>query len=647
MRRSTLFIAVVVVGATTAPAHAQLRESRDFPIERFRLALSRAGVLGAESGQLAAAGSWELGLWLGTAKDPLVLSRLEENGARTELQALVARRTAAAFALTYGRARWELGLEVPLVLSQSRGDMPPSVEGMLASISGAGLGDVRLVPKLALLTSARHGVDVAILASLTIPTGGGDDYRGEGNLSLAPELAVSRGGGGWRGAVNLGYRARANTELLDLEVGDELFGAVAVARQLGEQVEGAAGFSWATAALSPLSSDNQDHAELQLGLTVETGPLALSAIGGAGLSRGFGTPDWRAVLAARFLQSASPKSARDSDGDGVEDARDRCSASPEDRDGWKDEDGCPDDDNDDDGVLDRVDRQPLVPEDRDGWQDGDGAPDDDNDGDGIADAADQCPRDPETVNQWRDEDGCPDAPDPDTDGIADPLDACPTAPEDKDGWKDEDGCPDEDNDGDGINDDRDRCPAIHGVSQLAGCPDPDRDGDGLVDRLDNCPDTRGTLAHQGCTAPQLVRLTDQQLEILDIVYFETNRDRILPRSFLLLNNVASVLLAHPELASVRVEGHTDSQGDESSNLGLSRRRASAVARYLIARGVPAERLTAEGFGESRPLVDNATAAGRARNRRVEFHLGEAGARRTVVDFPDEVIEYETPKPPSK
>lgn len=647
MRRSTLLIAVVVVGATTAPAHAQLRESRDFPIERFRLALSRTGILGAESGQAAATGSWELGLWLGTAKDPLVLSRLEDSGARTELQALVARRTAAAFAIAYGRARWELGLEVPLVLSQSRGDMPPSVEGMLASISGAGLGDLRLVPKLALLTSARHGLDVAILASLTIPTGGGDDYRGEGGLSLAPELAASRSGAQWRGAVNLGYRARANTELLDLQVGDELFGAAAVARRLGAQVEGAAGISWATAAQSPLGSDNQDHAELQLGLTVETGPLALSAIGGAGLSRGFGTPEWRAVLAARFVQSASPQSARDSDGDGVADALDRCPASPEDRDGWQDEDGCPDEDNDGDGVLDRVDLQPLVPEDRDGWQDEDGAPDDDDDGDGIPDVADQCRRDPETLNQWRDEDGCPDAPDPDTDGIAEPLDACPTAPEDKDGWQDEDGCPDEDNDGDGINDDRDRCPAIHGVSQLDGCPDPDRDGDGLVDRLDNCPDTRGALAHQGCTAPQLVRLTDQRLEILDIVYFETNRDRILPRSFLLLNNVASVLLAHPELASVRVEGHTDSQGDEAANLELSRRRASAVARYLIARGVPAERLAAEGFGERRPLVDNATAAGRARNRRVEFHLGEAGARRTVVEFPDEVIEYETPKPPRK
>lgn len=646
MGRSTLFLLPALVAATAAPAHAQLRESRDFSIERFRWSLSRAGILGAEAGQPAAAGSWELGLWLGTAKDPLILSRLEAGGARTELQALVAQRTAAAIAIVHGWARWELGLELPLVLSQSRGDTPPGVDGMLASISGAGLGDVRLAPKLALLTGARHGIDLAILASLTLPTGGGDDYRGEGTLSLAPELAASREGGKWRGALNLGYRARANTALLDLEVGDELFGAVAVARRVNARMEGAASLTWATAAPSPLGADNQDHAEAQLGLTVEAGPLALSAIGGAGLSRGFGTPNWRAVLAARFLQRAMPPGARDDDRDGVDDARDRCPRTAEDRDGWRDEDGCPDEDNDGDGVLDRVDLQPLAPEDLDGWQDLDGAPDGDDDSDGVADANDRCPRDPETVNQWRDEDGCPDAPDPDTDGIADPLDACPTAPEDQDGWQDEDGCPDEDNDGDGIYDVQDRCPAIHGVSQLGGCPDPDRDGDGLVDRLDNCPDTRGALAHQGCTAPQLVRLTEQQLEILDIVYFETNRDRILPRSFLLLNNVASVLLSHPDLARVRVEGHTDSQGEEAPNLELSRRRAAAVVRYLIARGVAAERLAAEGLGESKPLVDNATAAGRAKNRRVEFHLA-APSKTTTIDFPDQTIEYETLKPPGK
>ncbi|MFI5308529.1 MAG: OmpA family protein [Polyangiales bacterium] len=98
----------------------------------------------------------------------------------------------------------------------------------------------------------------------------------------------------------------------------------------------------------------------------------------------------------------------DRDADGVPDADDACPDSPEDRDGFKDEDGCPDPDNDGDGIPDARDRCPNEAEDKDGFEDEDGCPDPDNDKDGFADKDDQCPNEAEVVNGNKDYDGCPD-----------------------------------------------------------------------------------------------------------------------------------------------------------------------------------------------------------------------------------------------
>lgn len=99
----------------------------------------------------------------------------------------------------------------------------------------------------------------------------------------------------------------------------------------------------------------------------------------------------------------------DADNDGIPDAIDKCPNDPEDKDGFQDEDGCPDFDNDNDGIYDAQDKCPDEPEDKDGFQDADGCPDFDNDADGIPDTLDKCPNEPETVNGYKDDDGCPDA----------------------------------------------------------------------------------------------------------------------------------------------------------------------------------------------------------------------------------------------
>jgi outer membrane protein OmpA-like peptidoglycan-associated protein len=267
----------------------------------------------------------------------------------------------------------------------------------------------------------------------------------------------------------------------------------------------------------------------------------------------------------------------------------------------------------------------MLAEDRDGFQDEDGAPELDNDGDGRADADDKCPGDPETVNGFQDEDGCPDEADRDSDGVKDPSDACAADAEDLDGFEDTDGCPDADNDKDGVADATDRCPLVVGIADNGGCPDTDRDGDGVVDRLDNCPDKRGQVKFQGCPERQLVSINANNIVLLELVYFKTDRDVIQRRSYRLLDNVAEVVNAHSEVTQVIVEGHTDAQGDEAHNLDLSQRRAAAVVAYLVSKGVDARRLVAKGYGAAQPVADNGTAKGRAQNRRVDFKLGAIAA----------------------
>ncbi len=131
----------------------------------------------------------------------------------------------------------------------------------------------------------------------------------------------------------------------------------------------------------------------------------------------------------------------DADHDGVSDADDACPHDPEDHDGYRDEDGCPDPDNDGDGIPDVRDRCPNRAEDPDGFQDQDGCPNPDNDGDGIPDIDDKCPNRPEDHDGFQDQDGCPD-PDNDGDGIPDIKDQCPNQPETDNGFQDADGCRD-------------------------------------------------------------------------------------------------------------------------------------------------------------------------------------------------------------
>ncbi len=614
-------VALLLLGSLAAPAVAQTMESASFPVERFRLSSDRRGLLDVEWAETPGHLNFDLAMWMGYEDDPLVVYRQEDDG-RVVVGELVAARFAGDLVGSLGLTSYlAIGIDVPLIIYQDRPSSNPSAPMGLASISSFGLGDVRLSPKLRFLRQQRHGISAAIIPTFTVPTSSSDDaYLGDNGITFEPELVISRSFGALRLSANLGARFRKESQLVDLTVDDEMFGRGGVGYRISRALEVDVTLSSATALTAPLDRFNDNHLEALAGGNFATGPLLLFAAGGLGLSNGFGTPDWRALAGVRFGSVAE----RDRDGDGILDSADRCPTEPEDLDGFQDTDGCPDPDNDGDRVLDAADGCPLEPEDFDAYQDDDGCPDTDNDGDSVRDSDDACPMEQGAVANR----GCPYG-DTDNDGITDDTDRCPTEPEDLDGFADTDGCPDPDNDEDGVVDGSDLCPMEKGPVANEGCPDTDRDGDGIIDRLDNCPDEKGTLANRGCATKQLVQIVEGKLEILEPVFFRTNKDIIQKRSFKLLDNVAAVLVAQRKL-KILVEGHTDDVGKDTYNKDLSTRRATSVVRYLVARGIDPARLSAFGFGEERPIASNKSARGRAANRRVDFVILSGAETKILV-----------------
>lgn len=297
----------------------------------------------------------------------------------------------------------------------------------------------------------------------------------------------------------------------------------------------------------------------------------------------------------------APCKVPDSDGDGVNDDKDRC---PDTVAGAKVDDvGC-ELDADGDGVVDRLDACPGTPTGRKVNAQGCEL---DSDGDGVVDRLDACPG--TVAGRKVDITGC--EPDADGDRVADRLDACPGTPA---GRKvDARGC-EMDSDKDGVVDGLDQCPDTPAGNKVdaRGC-EMDSDKDGIVDGLDKCPDTPAgdKVDNQGCTLLSTIALEG--------VNFDTDSAVLHGDASAILDDAVAILKRYPAL-KVEVAGHTDNSGPAAYNQQLSERRAKAVMAYFVGNGVAAEQLTAKGYGESQPVADNGTAEGRAQNRRVELRV---------------------------
>ncbi len=231
----------------------------------------------------------------------------------------------------------------------------------------------------------------------------------------------------------------------------------------------------------------------------------------------------------------------------------------------------------------------------------------DRDKDGVVDSLDQCPDVPGIAAL----NGCPDR---DGDGIADKDDKCP----DVAGLAKYHGCPIPDTDGDGINDEEDKCPNVAGVARYQGCPVPDSDGDGVNDEEDKCPHEAGPASNFGCPVID-VKIVEKVNKAAQNIFFSTGSYKLLPKSFKSLKDVVQVMKDNPTY-KISVDGYTDNTGNADKNLVLSENRAKSVKDYLVKNGVEEGRITSAGHGINDPVADNKTAAGRAKNRRVEMKL---------------------------
>ena len=209
--------------------------------------------------------------------------------------------------------------------------------------------------------------------------------------------------------------------------------------------------------------------------------------------------------------------------------------------------------------------------------------------------------------------GTPKWTDSDGDGVEDGSDNCPNTPAGArvDTW----GC-ELDSDGDGVKDSLDQCPGTPAGQPVDenGC-ERDDDNDGVVNGLDECPGTpEGTpVDRRGCEI--------EGEYVLQGVNFESNSDVLLASASSVLDQVTETLLKYPQI-TFAIEGHTDSDGAADYNEGLSTRRAQTVYDYFAGKGVAEDRMTVRGFGETQPIADNTTAAGKAENRRVVLSVIE-------------------------
>jgi hypothetical protein len=360
-----------------------------FDVERLQPSPSPGTFIGVEDGDVIDRGDLAARATLALETRPIVIYDVRTGA---ELTVPVSARTTLDLGAVYGLGHdAEVGLALPIVVYQT-GDRLAGLglPGGERGLGAVALGDARLYGKWRVVAPP-GGLGQAWSAELvaTLPTGDDQEFAGEAGVIVELRLAASYRARRFALAANLGPRFRAQEVRFiapETTLGDEvafgLAGSVVVPGARGAE------------AVVELAGARGDHGispvEVRAGVRVPLGHgLALTFHVGAGLDRDIGAPGVRGGVS--LAADAHPR--RDSDGDGVPDARDRCPTVPEDLDGFEDEDGCPDLDDDADGVPDADDQCPDQKEDRDAYLDDDGCPDPDNDGDHVLDDVDPCPND--------------------------------------------------------------------------------------------------------------------------------------------------------------------------------------------------------------------------------------------------------------
>jgi OOP family OmpA-OmpF porin len=575
-----LFAIGLVVGVGQSTAFAA---DTELNIERFEASPHSGDMLmlrTAEDPRMRSFKGWSGGLFLTYGKDPL---RVIDNRfpGKTVFEVVDHQLVGDLFG-AYAPWKWlSVGLNLPIAL-YAGGESGFQNAG---AADGVGLGDVRLSAKFLVIPRRDEGFGLAIEPTVSIPTATANTYAGDAGVTFTPRIIADYKFDETTLVANLGYRLRGTQSIGPYEIGSDIQMGLGVRQGFLEDRLRVVGELLAGSSQEDFFGESGTNMEGQIGANYcVAGISRVYLAGGGGFLTGIGDPSLRLTAGARFESCGKPEAPQDRDGDGIYDEDDACVDTPGVAHDDDDKNGCPPD----------------------------------RDGDGIIDAKDACPDDPGKA--WDDPawHGCPDR---DGDGILDKDDACPDDKGKPSEKPEEHGCPD--TDGDGIIDKQDACPAVKGLpsdkADEHGCPD--RDNDKIRDLKDACPDVAGEPnedpKRHGCPMP---KLTKEKIEIIEKVEFEVDKDVLLSESTKILDEVAAVILNHPEITQVIVEGHTDNTATPSYNLKLSNKRAKAVRKYLIDKGVAGKILKSKGFGQSKPIATNDTVEGRQTNRRVEFKV---------------------------
>jgi outer membrane protein OmpA-like peptidoglycan-associated protein len=549
------------------------------------------GLFATERAQTAPKFTFGFSLSFDFAQNPLKLGLYDSTLMMPRSQSVIDWQATIHLGISFGLTDWlELALDLPASaqhFSAAYGDYGSAADPHLFRTGfyaadpytnipppDAGPLDMRIALKATFFR--KHQFGLGAVTTVTLPFGDDSAFLGDSGFTFRPNLVADYTRGPLTVAANVGAIVRQNTTVL--EPHDVATGAAAPALLIdaGHELTWSVGAGyrfvhWAQVlaevyGYTPLTGVTRDHTADVLGGVrfFPKGRVAVTLAAGADvIPSALRHDDFRVLAAIAWLPGATASGSSDIDRDGIPDAIDLCPNEPEDKDGFEDQDGCPDPD---------------------------------NDGDGIPDGKDLCPNEPEDKDGFEDQDGCPD-PDNDHDGVADAQDRCPNEAEDRDGFQDDDGCPDADNDGDGIPDAVDRCPN-----------EPEtRNG---VDDEDGCPDTGGRM------------ITGELVKFPELIGFATGQSTISPAQSALLEKLADRLKAHPEVKRLRLEGHADPGEPARKQVALAQARAEAVRTALMQRGVAADRLQAVGYGATRPLEKGRGAEAAARNRSVELIVVE-------------------------
>jgi len=607
---SALVCTLLLLGAADR-AHAQDLTAPTDPVaspqlnaQNYRPSVDSRQTLWTDDASLGPSGYYQGRFFLHYANDPLVY--LYEDGTETKLLSDVLQADAIG-AITLSRLR--LAVDVPLYLMAAG-----------ANEEGGGIGDIALDLKGVFLDPTEtDGLGLGLSARTSLPTASTEASLGLPGVGWEIAAIASQRFGKTTLLANLGTRGTPEVEAADLIWNDQFTYRLGLGYALesdassGLSADIAGAFTYG----SPLSEGPGVPLEYLLGgWTHLTETLVLRGGVGSGLTVGIGSPDLRMVAALSY----EPPTERDRDLDGIANRDDACPDDPEDLDGYRDVDGCPDPSTTvhitvQDHRNDFVYGAHTVVQTESGAQSG-GAEFELGLHQGTYDIVVDAER-------YKHLEATVSVPAPSelpylvlltmeplfgmlqvevTDPEGTPIDAILVVDRNKP------------------------------VRLTGGMGEVDVDtGDHLVFVRSNGykPKELEARVDQGqltklsvVLEPAKARVTREKIEILEKVYFDTNKASIRPESFDLLDDVTEILKSNPDIRRIHVEGHTDSRGSASYNKKLSDRRAKAVRQYLVDRGISPSRVDATGFGEERPVDEREVAEAWDQNRRVEFVITE-------------------------